>query len=305
MNAVSRRTILQIPGLALAEHVISRCPGAITFGSNSHAWPGFSRNIPEGGVVRDYWHGLNYLQDRWPDFGRARVVLSVEPHPADLLDGKLDARFLRLAATAPPGSMLVPWYEAGPANPRDYYSFACNPANVRACQWYLHHLLRQTNVLVGSIICGPAIQLHEWMAPALDWYGVDINGDWFRRGEQFEVARFHRRQAENLAVWRRKAGGRVRLVVAETNCTLDEVRGPWFRLLASWISAQRLLSADVCTLWTAPGRRKRDNDRPQASPAAVGPGNWPPSEATIRALRELATRYDPGKNCLPGGWGRP
>jgi hypothetical protein len=127
---------------------------------------------------------------------------------------------------------------------------------------------------------------------------VDIDGDWFRSGGTFEVARFHRRQKENLEIWRRKAGGRVRLVVAETNCRLDEDRGEWFELVAGWVARQRLLSADICTFWSDPSRHKRDNDRPPAggsSSTATGP--WPPSERTIRVLRELSAKYKHGVSC--------
>jgi hypothetical protein len=284
VKGLNRRQLLTSGALALVP------PGRVTFGANSHAWPGFSKAIPQAGLVRVYWHGVNLIQDTWPIYGRARVVLSFEPRPRDLLRGHLDAKLLRLASTAPPGSMIVPLYEAGPSNPRDYYAWA-NASNVTACQGYLHRLLKRTNVRTGSIICGPASQLENWMAPGLDWYGVDINGDWFRHGTTFETARFRKRQAENLAVWRRKASGRVRLVVGETNCSLASVQGEWLAMLAGWWAQQGLASVDISTFWAAAGRKKLDNDG--AQPSVAGNTSWPPPEYVVDQIQVLARKYAP------------
>ena len=250
--------------------------GPVRFGANSLAWKQFAHAVPKARYVRQYWHGVNKIEPAWPRFAGALTLLSFEPYPRDLLHGRLDAKLRKLAATAPRGSVLVPWYEAGPANPRSYGKFVTATA-VRECQGYLHHLLRHTNVRVGSIICGPADQLEDWMAGHLKVYSADIDGDWFMRADRtFETDRFEKRSEANLAIWRRKAGvSWPQVMLAETNSSEPE----WFALVASWHAMHG--GADLLTFW--------DENRSCQGTAAKP---WPPSAEVISQIRRLSEIYD-------------
>jgi len=251
--------------------------GIVRFGANSEEWRNFSRAVTKAGIVRDYWHGTDHIEPLWPQFrGRPRVLLSFEPHPEHLRSGLLDARILQLAETAPRGSMLTPWYEAGPNNCRGYPKFVTGTA-VRECQWYLHRLLRHTNVRVGSVICGPADQLTGWMARGLDFYGDDTFGDWFTAGGVLEVTRFEVRQISNLATWRHLAGRPwPAVLIPETSSSHPE----WYSLLASWWA--RRGGAGICTFWSGPrGCQGSEAKR------------WPPPRAVITEIRRLSALYGP------------
>jgi len=277
---LTRRNALAAPAVLAASRPRRRTR-PILFGANRLAWDAFRVAVPRAEVTRVYYHGVNRFPAEWPDGAvGARAVVSFEPHPADLLAGRLDSRLLAAAATAPHWSMIVPWYEAGPANPRRYPSWV-TARHVQACQRYLHRLLAPTNVRTGSVICGPAADLHTWIAPGLDWYGADIDGDWFLKGGMFEVSRFERRQAANLAVWKQKArSGRPRVVIAETNCGHDRYRAVWFAMLAAWHAEHE--GARLVTYWSEPGRVRQ----------GTGTGPWASaSDQTTDILRQLSELY--------------
>jgi len=281
---LTRRHALSAGAVLLAGSAHHQSPtrqGKVNFGSNRLEWANFKRAVPLAEVARIYHHGLNRFPDSWPTTEGKRQILSFEPHPGDLLAGKFDIRLLGMARNAPEGAVLVPWYEAGPADPRNYnrYGSFVTARNVQACQRYLHRLLGRTNVRVGSIICGPAIQLHAWIAPGLPRYYDDIDGDWFLSGGTFEVARFERRQLENLSVWRRKSGLKwPRIGVAETNCGHRRKQAEWFSLLADYLGNHG--GGDVCTFWA----ESRARQGSAASP-------WPPRPEVIARLRYLSLLY--------------
>jgi hypothetical protein len=249
--------------------------GRVIWGASSRQFPEFRTAIPLAGYARAYWHGTNVIGSRWPVLPGARVILSFEPYPPDLLAGRLDARILRLASTAPPGSVLIPWYEAGPNNCRGYPRFV-TASSVRDCQGYLHRLLQHTGVRVGSCICGPADQLEAWMAKGLPVYTVDIDGDWFMRSDgSFQVARFNTRACSNLEVFRRLSGRTwPQIMVPETNSDKTE----WFWLIADWYA--RHGGAVICTFWRA--------NRPCQGSAAKP---WPPRPGVLPEIRYLSELF--------------
>jgi hypothetical protein len=117
----TRRGALGLGAAALAATGAGRSRSRpVRFGANRLAWPGFSRAVPLADCARVYENRVNQIPTAWPSVPGAAVLLSIQPWPSDLLAGRLDTRLLAMAAAAPTGSMLTPWYEAGPANPRRY-----------------------------------------------------------------------------------------------------------------------------------------------------------------------------------------
>jgi len=276
MNAPPRRDVLKIGALLAVP--AARHTSVVRFGASRDAWPAFHHAIPYASGTRIYCNRVNQIPVPWPS-PHAAALVSIRPWPPDLLGGRLDRRLRHMARHAPPGSMLTPWYEAGPSNPRGYDK-AITATAVQHCQRYLRHFLRHTNIAVGSLIAGPAADLAEWIAPGLDWYGDDIDGEWFRQGGQWRTSYFQRRQARNHAEWQRKARTRhPRVVVGETNIHDDQLRPEWFTMLAANMATRG--GGRILTFWAEPGRARQGH----------GTGPWPPSARTILTLRNLAAYY--------------
>ena len=111
---------------------------------------------------------ISMLLSRWQrPFGpitTAWMTLSVRPNPHDLLPGRLDDQLHAIIRSAPAHSELAFWHENIPGNPLDYPSYVNNPVTARRMQRYGQWLCRGTKVRFGVIICGPAVQMPEWIA---------------------------------------------------------------------------------------------------------------------------------------------
>ncbi len=128
-------------------------------------------------AVRVYYDGENQFPVAWPNrLPGAWMTLSLRPNPHDLLSGRLDDQLHAIIPSAPAHSELAFWHENIPGNPLDYPSYVNNPATARRMQRYGQWLCRGTKVRFGVIICGPAVQMPEWIAPAAVWAGGRSEG---------------------------------------------------------------------------------------------------------------------------------
>ncbi len=265
--------MLLIPGAAIA----AGPGGRVTIGVNRDYWTKFKAAIPRAQDVRVYYDAENVFPATWPTRATgAWVTLSLRPNPADLLSGKLDARLKALFASAPAHSELTFWHENEPGNPLNY-SRSVNTARTNVAMLrYGEKLVKGTKVKFGQIICAPANQMQKWIAPRLDWYGIDLfaNPNYENRDGTLSKAKLWSRLNHNEAVFRAKTGRRWPPVrFDESNARRDWHRKNWFTYLAEWLHGHG--GGRLITRWT------------QARSKLTGP--WPPSRPVIRRLISLSS----------------
>lgn len=93
----------------------------VTLGANSDYFDKVQAVVP-GLAARRVYRGDDTLPQSWPGTQQGsawdwwpgqRVIYSVRPNAAELAAGHLDAQVRTLVATAPPGSCLTSYHEAG------------------------------------------------------------------------------------------------------------------------------------------------------------------------------------------------
>jgi hypothetical protein len=283
--ATSRREALSAGGLAVAGGaglLITSRP-RIVFGANRNAYPHFNTAMPLAKAVRVYYDDENQFPVAWPNrLPGAWMTLSLRPNPDDLLSGKLDDQIEAIIHSAPAHSELAFWHENIPGNPLGYPSHVNNPRIARRMQRHGQTLCRGTKVRFGVIICGPAIQMRDWIAPHLDWYGFDFYDNWRFHNEDgtLSKAKMFARMNNNFAVFRAKSGVRwPALRICEGNSPEDWHRQNWFKYCAEWMAGHN--GRRIITYWN-----------PAKGAAQKGlSGSWPPSAPVVRRLRKLTYEY--------------
>jgi hypothetical protein len=279
---MSRRSALGAGAAALAAAVPLAAAGParaserrkLVIGANEGWYTRVHNAVPAVSCRRVYIPDHNDIPAQWPSTGNARTTLvSIRPVPADLLAGRLDARIRAFVRTAPPGSDLNAWHEAG--NLAGYPSYITAPT-MRAVHAHMHRLCRHTNVRYGPILCMPPRSMAPWMVPGLDWYGLDIY-DWLEFRHPDGTLNIHGALYPRLAQWRaviQQFTGNPSPVlnICETNTPRLEYRAQWFTAVAGWMS--RNGGARMLTYWSRAHRNA---------------GPWLPHDrAVIRSLRRAA-----------------
>ena len=271
--ALAAVAVVWLPATAIA----ASAGGRVTIGVNRDYWTQFKAAIPGAQDVRVYYDAENVFPATWPTRAKgAWVTLSLRPNPVDLLSGKLDARLKALFASAPAHSEVTFWHENEPGNPLKY-SRSINKASTNVAMLkYGERLVKGTKVKFGQIICAPADQMQKWIAPGLDWYGIDLfaNPNYENRDGTLSKAKLWKRMNNNEAVFRAKTGRRWPAVrIDESNARRDSHRKNWFTYLAEWMHGHG--GGRLLTRWT------------HVRTKLTGP--WPPSQPVIKQLRLLSS----------------
>jgi hypothetical protein len=280
---LSRRSVLGAGIAALAAAVpltagrpaLAGTHGKLIIGANEGWYTQVHAAVPAATCRRVYVPEYNYIPGQWPSTRTARTTLvSIRPVPADLLAGRHDTRIKAFLRTAPPGSDLTAWHEAG--NLAGYPSYITAPA-MRAVHAHMHRLCRHTSVRYGPILCMHPRDMPPWMVPGLDWYGLDIY-DWleFRHPDgslNIDGALYPRLNQWRAVIQQFTKTPSPVLNICETNSSRAEYRPEWFTAVARWMSlngGQRML-----TYWS-----KAHHDA----------GPWRPRDtAVISSLARAAT----------------
>lgn len=207
----------------------------------------------------------------------SKSLVSLRPHPRDLLRGVLDNQIRDLLAVATPGAELTVWHEAGSLTYPSYIT----PTSVRQMHVHMHDLCRPTPVRYGTVINGSTPTLQNWIPfkpYGMDWYGMDIymTAHFTKADGTVNHDRVKERMNGMLALARERTGLRwPQIVVPETNSPHQNRRAEWFTAVADWLAnngGRRML-----TFW---------------KPGGTAGGPWLPDDtATIRALRNLIAKY--------------
>jgi hypothetical protein len=251
--------------------------GKVTIGVNRDYWSQFKAAIPGAQDVRVYYDVENVFPAAWPTSATgAWVTLSLRPNPADLLSGKLSAQLKALFRSAPAHSEVTFWHENEPGNPLKYPARVNNARTAVAMLKYGEKLVKGTKVKFGQVICAPANRMQQWIAPGLDWYGIDLfaNPNYENPNGTLSKAKIWTRMNNNEAVFRAKTGRRWPAIrFDESNAHRDSHRKNWFTYLAEWLRGHG--GGRLLTRWV------------HGPSKLVGP--WPPSRSVIQTLRALAS----------------
>lgn len=252
--------------------------GRVTIGVNRDYWTQFKAAVPHAQDVRVYYDAENVFPASWPTRAvGAWVTLSLRPNPADLLSGKLDAQLKALFASAPAHSEVTFWHENEPGDPLQYARSINNARTNVAMLKYGENLVKGTAVKFGQIICAPANQMQKWIAPGLDWYGIDLfaNPNYENPDGTLSKAKIWKRMNNNEAVFRAKTGRRWPAIrFDESNARRDWHRKNWFTYLFEWLHGHG--GGRLLTRWT------------QTHSKLTGP--WPPSQGVVARLRWLSSQ---------------
>lgn len=221
--------------------------------------------------------GVNVFPTPWPVHGKStRILLSVYPDLNDLFAGRLDKRIRGMIAGAPPGSMLNAWHEVLSLPYQQRY---LTPYNVYQMHRKMYSLCQGSNVTYGCLLGGGDLTyLMRYVPSGLGYYGLDLYGNLgLRMHPRWEHAHHRWLEFRELARTKDKSGNPW-LVIGETNCPAKALRPAWFELLSSWMNQRGARARGLFTFWANPGH------------GLSGP--WIPSDkATIKALREICSRY--------------
>jgi hypothetical protein len=263
----------------------------VTLGANSLYFNKVKAMVPglagrrvyrDDGTLPQLWPGTQQGSE-WNWWPGQRVVFSVRPDPAELAAGQLDAQVRAFVATAPPGSCLTSYHEAGSLDHGRAYA---DLSKQTICDVHvrMHELCRDSNVAYGTITCGPPAYMYQWVpGPGypMDWYGVDIwDGPNWRANASapLNVPALHARLEQNLQYAQERSGqAHPVLHVPETNSQYPAMRPGWMECIGEWMS--RNGGQLMCTHWAADGPLS---------------GDFPAGDtALITALNSIVTEYGP------------
>ena len=218
--------------------------GRLIIGCNQSHFDALRAEAPAVRGRRQYC-ALGEIPSSWPRHGDAVTCLSLRPDPAELFAGRLNTALRNLIDTAPPGSWLNCYHEAG--NLADYhvppFDQWVTPSTIRQIHTYVHNLCRGSQVRYCPILCMPATRQHEWMPAGLDGYALDVY-DW----PQFHLfgwtwlpfcaSRVRRHLDDWKAAVTALTGDKAPvLLICETNSPDPDDRPRWFRVVGDWLLA--------------------------------------------------------------------
>jgi hypothetical protein len=229
-------------------------------------------------ACRVYYDTENHFPAAWPSkLPGVWLTLSLRPNPSDLLSGRLDTKLRAVINSAPAHSQLTFWHENEPGNPLRYARSVCNAATAVEIQQYGQQLCVGSKAQFGVIICAPAVQIESWIAPKLDWYGMDqyLFNPKYVLNDRVDVKKLYRHLANQKSVFQHKSGLKnPQLVFPETNAIPAEHQMTWFTVMAEWAGANDCHRLE--TFWD--GKQGLS-------------GRWPPSRGVIDRLRYLSHLY--------------
>ncbi len=111
-----------------------------------------------------------------------------------------------LISSAPAHSQLTFYHENNPGNPLSYPKSISNATTAVEIQRYGQRLCAGSRVRFGVIIVGPAVA--NWIAPHLDWYGVDqyLFGTRYLTNGKLDPRKLYKHLDKDLAVFKHKSG---------------------------------------------------------------------------------------------------
>lgn len=246
-------------------------------GANHDTFPALAGAVPGVTGRRIYCARRDTWPATWPALAGTVTadVLSIRPTPVSLLAGEHDTSLKHLISSAPYGSRLTCWHEAGSL--AEYSAMPdITPANITAVHQHMWKLCMGTGVGYGAILCMPPQQMSPWLPPGLHWYGLDIY-DWpefhWRNTASIRTrALYNRLDYWAATVEAINGDTNCDLLICETNSHYPQHRPQWFTSVAEW--ALDVGAAGMLTFWHAAG---------------AASGAWDSADtATIAALRAAA-----------------
>ncbi|MGN6792459.1 MAG: hypothetical protein ACTHJW_08730 [Streptosporangiaceae bacterium] len=231
----------------------------LKIGCNAGIWVQVIDDVPGNTGVRSYRDTVNEIPRVWPGVdGSLHTMVSLRPHPDDLLAGRLDTQILNLLAAATPGAYLTVWHEAGnlyghgdtnPAtNPNFYF---ITPTSVRKMHVKMQDLVGQSgaDVRYGCCIYGTITKMANWIPHTghpLDFYSIDVydnnksnNGSNFRTrwpDGRIDPDKVNAYLDEFKALAKDRSGlQNPEICILECNSPVIEHRRWFFRSLADWL----------------------------------------------------------------------
>jgi hypothetical protein len=263
--------------------------GNVLLGCNAGVFGDVHAVVPGIKACRSFRDRVNHIPAKWPGaHGEAYTVVSLRPDPRDLLAGRLDDQILPLLGTAPSGSQLTVWHEAGNLYK---HNRSITPAAIRQSHVKMRNLCRHagSGVGYGCIIYGTIAEMDKWIPTAsypLDWYGIDIydnlnsnNGGSFRAADgAVSFGKIKAYLDEYRALAQARTGLRYpRINVCEMNSPRVQYRPDFFKQVARWMNGNG--GGQLCTFFKCGGNSG---------------GRWlPDDQPTIDALNHIVSAYGP------------
>jgi hypothetical protein len=212
------------------------------------------------------------------------MCVTIYPVYADLMAKKYDTDLKTFMSTAKPREMLSCWHEA--SNGKSDTNGPITQGMQIDMQNYLFNFAKTGDgftspspdqiqnpaykCAVGAVDIGDWARAAPWMAPGLDFYGMDLyHKDFCDPTVPLEEWREHVYGTVNLSAHSPNAT----IAVCECNCDNDGDRPYYFQQAASWVWNQTNRGArSFLCFWNGSGN--------------MG-GCWPPSTATQDELRRI------------------
>lgn len=226
------------------------------------------------------------------------MCVSIYPVYADLMNRVYDDNLNSMLLNTQPREMLSCWHEASSMNYSDRNGLIQDWMQV-AMQTYLYNFAKtgdghtcptpfqiqnpKYQVAVGGIDIGNWSKVEPWMAPNLDFYGIDLYFDNFNDPctplEEWQQHVYYGTSTTPAH------SPNATIAVCECNCSCDYDRAAYFQEAASWVWNQTNRGArSFLTFWNGTGN--------------LG-GCWPPGCDTIDELMRIGNQDYSIQTTLP------
>lgn len=273
-----------IPGMVAAGIPVTGVRHYCPFNTVPSAWPSPPGTVGGGSNAECSWPGATVII---PNLDDVSMCVTIYPVYADLIVGNYDAHLHSLMSTTQGREMLSCWHEASSGK-----SDANGPITAQmqtAMQTYLYNFAKTGNghttpspmqilsplykCAVGAVDIGDWAHASPWMAPGLDFYGMDLYHKNFSNPTvPLEEWRAHVYGTPTLAAHSPNAT----IAVCECNCDVDADRACYFYTTAKWVWNQTNRGArSFLCFWNGDGD--------------MG-GCWPPGPAAIAQLKRIGNQ---------------
>lgn len=224
-----------------------------------------------------------------PNLQDVSMCVTIYPAFNDLMCGNYNGNLASMLNKTQPREMLSCWHEASSMNYYDTNGIHITADLQTAMQTYLYNFAKTGNgkicptpfqiqnpvyqCAVGGIDIGNWSKVQPWMAPNLDFYGIDLySGNFPDPLVPLEEWKDHVYGTSTIPAYSPNAT----IAVCECNCTDDCDRPNYFYQAANWVWNQTNRGArSFLTFWNGTGN--------------LG-GCWPPGFDTLAELRRIGNQ---------------
>ena len=175
--------------------------------------------------------------------------VTIYPDPTKLLSGEYDTKLATFMAGAVAGDMLSCWQESAGMGYKDLNGNLITPTQQNDMQLYLQSFAKahHADLVVGAVETPDWTKNQPWMAPGLDFYGIDM----YQRDEPDPTTTLSEWEGHVLTY----GSPHATVAVCECNASRKGLRPCYFYETANWLANQKRKGPSCfLTYWNPTGK---------------------------------------------------